>query len=232
LVELQQQVEALHKGQEGIQKDLEEIKKLLREGARAAPSEPAFKEQVVSVGPSPYKGASDATVTLIEFSDYQCPFCSRHARDVMPTLVEEYVETGKLKYVMRENPIASIHRNAVNASMAALCAKDQNQYWDMHDVMFENQKQLGLENLKQYAADIGLETTQFNECLESQKYKEQVDSDLASAAKLGVSGTPGFVLGLTDPEDDDKVLLTKYIRGAQSLPVIKQAIDDLLAEAE
>lgn len=229
---LQQQVEALQKGQESIQKDLDEIKKLLREGARAAPSEPEFEEQVVSIGPSPFKGASDATVTLIEYSDYQCPFCSRHYRDVMPALVEEYVETGKLKYVMRENPIASIHSNAVNASLAALCAKEQDRYWEMHNIMFDNQRQLGVENLKKFAAEIGLDTAEFDDCLDSQQYKSQIDSDLASASELSVRGTPNFVLGLTDPENDDRVLLTKIIRGARSLPDFKQAIEELLSGAD
>ena len=99
VIELQAQVEAM-------QKDLAEIKTMLKDiksapAARAAA--PAFKEQVINIGPSPVKGKANATVTLVEYSDYQCPFCARNYRDVMPTLVKEYVDTGKLKFVMFEN---------------------------------------------------------------------------------------------------------------------------------
>ena len=93
---------------EEMQKDLAEIKKLLKEGARAPRAAgKVFKEQVISIGSSPVKGSADATVTLIEYSDYQCPFCARHYRAVMPILQEEYIDTGKLKFVMREYPIPS-----------------------------------------------------------------------------------------------------------------------------
>ena len=230
--ELQSKVDALQQGQESIQKDLEEIKKLLQQGARAAPGAgPAFAEQEVSIGFSPYKGSADAPVTLIEYSDYQCPFCSRHYRDVMPTLVTEYVDTGKLKYVMRENPIASIHPYATGASLAALCANNQGKYWEMHNIMFDNQRALSDENLKAYAADIGLNTTQFDECLDTKKYEPWVNADLESSRDLGLSGTPSFVLGLTDPDDPDKANLTIAIKGAQSLQNFQEAIDDLLDEA-
>ena len=218
-----------------MQKDLAEIKKLLKEGARApAPAaQPAgFKEQVISIGASPYKGKVDAPVTLIEYSDYQCPFCARNYRDVLPILVKEYVDTGKLKFVMRENPLPSLHRDATNASIAALCAGDQGKYWEMHNVMFENQKQLGVDNLKTFAGTIGLDTATFNDCLDNKKTEGQVRKDLASSAKLGMRGTPGFYLGLTDPDDPDKVNLSVFIRGAQAINQFRGSIDELLESAE
>jgi len=228
-----EEIQALNAKVDAMQKDIAEIKKLLTEGARA-PSRggtPAFKEQVLSIGSSPYKGKADATVTLVEYSDYQCPFCARNYRDVMPTLVSEYVDTGKLKFVMRENPIPSLHRNAMNASMAALCAGDQNKYWEMHNMLFENQRELGMDNLKAFAATLGLNTATFNECLDSEKHKEQISADIQSASKLGMTGTPGFVLGLTDPKDPDKALMSIYIKGAKSLADFKAAIDGLLETA-
>ena len=174
----------------------------------------------------------NATVTLIEFSDYQCPFCARHYRDVMPTLISEYVDTGKLKFVMRENPIPSLHRNAMNASMAALCAKDQNKYWEMHNMLFDNQRKLGVDNLKAFAATLGLNTATFDECLDSEKHKERISADIQSGGKLGVSGTPGFFLGLTDPNDSDKANLSVFIKGAKSLDSFKGAINGLLESVE
>lgn len=231
--ELRSQVEALQQGQADIQKDLDEIKKLLQQGARAAaPGEPAFVEQEVSIGPSPYKGQANATVTLIEYSDYQCPFCARHYRDVMPTLESEYVDSGKLKYVMRENPITSIHPNAFHASLAALCAGDQGLYWDMHNWLFDNQRELAVDNIKAFAATMDMDAATFNQCLDDRKHEEQVNDDLASGSKLGVRGTPGFVLGLTDPNDPDKAMMVTYIKGAQPLDNFKRAIDELLDSAD
>lgn len=228
VIKLQNQVEQ-------IQKDLEEIKKLLQEGARAPSraAQPAgFNAQTIDVGTSPYKGDADAPVTLVEYSDYQCPFCARNYRQVLPPLEKEYIETGKLKFVMRENPLPNLHRDAMSASIAALCAKDQDRYWDMHDVMFENPKQLGIDNLKTYANEIGLDTASFNKCLDEKKYGKQVADDLASGAKLGLRGTPGFVLGLTDKDDPNKVNLTVYIKGAQGIDKFRAEIDALLKSAE
>jgi protein-disulfide isomerase len=218
-----------------MQKDLAEIKKLLQEGARApaaAAAAPAFKEQTVSIGTSPVKGDANAIVTLIEYSDYQCPFCARNYREVLPLLEKEYIETGKLKFVMRENPIPNLHRDAMGASQAALCAGDQGKYWEMHNLLFDNSKQLGVDNLKAFAGTIGLDTATFNECLDSKKHEKTVQADLASGAKLGVRGTPGFVLGLTDPKDPDKVNLKLFIKGAQGIDQFRASINDLLESAK
>ena len=230
-----EEIQALSSQVEAMQKDLAEIKTLLKD-IKSAPAPraagPAFREQVVSTGNSPYKGKSDATVTLMEWSDYQCPFCARHYREVMPTLITEYVDTGKLKIVMREKPIPSLHRNAMNASMAALCAGDQGKYWEMHNLLFDNQRELGVENLKAFAATIGIDTSQFNECLDGKKHNEQITADIRVSDKLGMSGTPGFVVGLTDQNDPDKALMTEYLKGAKPLDSFKAAIDELLESAK
>jgi protein-disulfide isomerase len=230
-----EEIQALSAQVEAMQKDLAEIKTLIKE-IKAAPAPraagPAFKEQVVSIGSSPVKGQTNATVTLMEFSDYQCPFCARHYRDVMPTLTTEYIDTGKVKFVMREKPIPSLHRNAMNASMAALCAGDQGKYWEMHNLLFDNQRELGDENLKAFAGTIGIDTSQFNECLDGKKYQKQISEDIRLSDKLGMSGTPGFIVGLTDPKDPDKALMSEYIKGAKSLDSFKAAIDELLESAE
>ena len=215
-----------------MQKDLEEIKKLLRSGARAAPAKAAFREQDVSIGNSPFKGEANATVTLIEFSDYQCPYCSRHARNVMPEIVAEYVDTGKVKYVMFEDPIPSLHKNAYGASYAALCAGDQGKYWEMHDIMFANQKGLDIDGLKSFAASIGLNSSEFDTCLDNKKFDKQIKSNIATAARVGVSGTPGFVVGLTDQADPSKARVSAYIKGARPFDNFKAEIDKLLDSAK
>ena len=231
------QLEELASQIEDMQKDLDEIKQLLKDGARAAPAaaapqQAAFAEQVVSIGTSPVKGNQDAPITVIEYSDYQCPFCARHYRDVMPTLQTEYIDSGKVKFVMRENPLTNLHPQALDASMAALCAERQGKYWEMHDVLFSNQRQLSIPELKAYAVDLGLDSGDFNECLDSKETQGAVYSDLASGAKLGVRGTPGFFIGLTDPSDPDKANLSVFIRGAQPIDQFRASIEDLLQSAE
>lgn len=214
-----------------IQKDLVEIKQLIKDSARApAPAAAAagFRSQTVSVENSPFKGKVDATVTIVEFSDYDCPFCARHYRDVMPILQTEYIDTGKVKFVMRENPIASLHKNAMNASIAALCAGEQDKYWEMHNLLFDNQRELGVDNLKSFAGTIGLDTGSFNECLDGKKTAGQVRKDMATSAKLGMRGTPGFFIGLTDQSDSNKVEASVYLKGAKSIDAFRASIDDLL----
>jgi protein-disulfide isomerase len=217
-----------------IQKDLAEIKSLLKEGARApAAAQPGgFRPQTISIGTSPVNGKADATLTMVEYSDYQCPFCARNYNDVMPILQEEYIDTGKLKFVMREYPLSNLHKNATNASIAALCAGDQGKYWEMHSLLFENQKALGVDNLKSFAGTIGLDTATFNECLDGKKTEKLVRKDMASGAKLGMRGTPGFFIGLTDQSDPDKVDLSVFIKGAMSIDQFQASIDDLLESVE
>jgi protein-disulfide isomerase len=146
----------------------------------------------------------------------------------MPILQEEYIDTGMVRFVMREFPLATIHKDATNASMAALCAHEQGKYWEMHNLLFDNQKALGVDNLKSYADNIGLDTASFNDCLDNEKTQTQVSEDMASGQKLGMGGTPGFYIGLTDPSDPDKVNLSVYIKGAQSIDNFKASIDELL----
>ena len=231
LAELKGEIKGLKEGQAAMQKDLAEIKKLLEQGARAAPSKPAFKPTEISIGNAPFLGEADAIVTLVEFSDYQCPFCSRHYKQVMPELLKNFVDNGKLKYVMFELPLA-MHANAKGAAQAALCAGDQDKYWQMHNKMFDNQKQLKVENLKAYGAELGLDSAVFDACLDNGKYTKQIDEDLAVAGSMGITGTPGFVLGLTDPNDSNKVTVTQFIKGAQSLDNFSATIENLLKQAE
>ncbi len=230
---LRSQIETLKAGQAEIQKDLAEIKKLLLE--RPMPSRSQRQRQARSFTPldvaidgAPFRGQADAPVTLVEFSDYQCPYCRRHFNTVLPQLVTEYVETGKIKYVLREFPIVSLHPKAPKASEAALCAGEQGRYWGMHDLMFQNPKQLAVPDLKQSAETLGLDAAAFAECLDGGSYTEKVRTDIADGAKAGVRGTPSFFLGQTDPANPGKINATKFIRGAQGYAAFKQAIDELL----
>lgn len=225
---LRQEIEALKAGQEAIQRDLEEIKDLLR-GRAARPSPP--RDLTLSVKDDPFKGDRGAAVTLVEFSDYQCPFCARHFRDTLPQLEQEYVATGKVRYVFRNFPIEALHPQAFKAHEAANCAGDQGKYWPMHDRLFANQRAFAEPELAEHARAVGLDVPGFRQCLESGKHAAKVRGDIADARRAGVQGTPTFFLGLTAPDDGD-VRALSMIRGAQPYAAFKQAIEALLAVAD
>jgi protein-disulfide isomerase len=234
---LKAEIQALKAGQAAIQKNLAVITQFLQQQqqqrSQASPrSQPQpFQPMDLSVAGAPALGEAGAVVTIIEFTDYQCPFCRRHSAQTVPQLVKDYVETGKLRYVMREFPLASIHPQATKAAEAALCAGDQGKYWDMHDAFFANPRKLALKDLKAHAEGFGLDMKDFSECLDDGKYAQRVQKDLADGAKAGVRGTPTFFLGLTDPTDPTKIRATKTLRGAQSYAAFKQIIDALIAQA-
>lgn len=228
---LKEQVKALQESQDAMQKDLGEIKKLLEGAARPMPQrppEPTFEPQDISYAGAPVMGQVDAPVTLIEYSDYQCPFCRRHYLNTMPSLKENYIDTGKVKFIMREFPLIAMHPRAMAASMAALCAKDQGKYWEMHNILFDNQRALSDDEIKSYGETIGLDVDALVACIDSAKHRPQVDSDLKEGETIGIRGTPSFAIGPTNPDDADTVKVTKVIRGAQSYDAFVKEIEALL----
>jgi protein-disulfide isomerase len=222
---LRGEIEGIKKSQEAIQKDLQEIKKLLL-SQQAQPPSPAIGA-LVSVEGEPFKGEKNAKLTLIEFSDYQCPFCGRHVRDTVPQLEKEYISTGKIKYVFRDNPLP-FHKDAPKAAEAAYCAGEQGKFWEMHDLMYSNQGKLSLTNLPTHAVALGLDAAKFQACLDSGKFADPIKNDAAEAAKLGLTGTPSFLLGVTTP-NDGKIKVVKVIKGAQKFDNFKAAIDEILS---
>ena len=231
--ELKEEIVTLQQGQEKMQKDLAEIKTLLEKGARTpAPAAKApFKPKDLVVGDSAYLGSADAPVTLFEYSDYQCPYCRRHATTVLTQIVKEYVDNGQVRVVMREYPIATLHPRAFAASRAALCAGAQGQYWEMHDKIFATQKALSDDDLKSHAESLGLDITAYDGCLADEDTDKRIRAEIAEAQSMGISGTPSFVIGPTDKEDSNKVRVTQYIRGAQPLTSFQAAIKEQLKAA-
>ncbi|MEK6853393.1 MAG: thioredoxin domain-containing protein [Nanoarchaeota archaeon] len=158
------------------------------------------------------KGDEDAPVTIIEWSDFECPFCARFYRDTLPLIEEEYIKTGKVKLVFRDFPL-SFHQNAQKAAEAAECAGEQGKFWEMHDLLFEQGVEGGTAGFKQYAKQLGLNTAKFNECLDSGAMASEVRKDTADGAAAGIQGTPGFLIN------------GKLVSGAQPFSSFKQVID-------
>ena len=189
-------------------------------GNNNAPSAPEYVK--VEAGDNPVLGDKNAKVTIIEFSDYQCPFCRVFWKNTLPSIKEQYIKTGKANLVYRDFPL-SFHPAAQVSAEAAHCAAEQNKYWEMHDKMFTEQDkqgqgtaQYGAEELKKWAGEIGLDTAKFNGCLDSNKYKKAVQDNFNAGVSAGVDGTPAFfVNGLK-------------IVGAQPFEVFQQAIEAAL----
>jgi protein-disulfide isomerase len=228
---MKKDIQTIKDSQQAIQKDLQEIKKLLAARPQAAPAGPADPVNVVlDVTGAPFKGDKNAKYTVIEFSEYQCPFCGRHVRDTYPQLDKEYIQPGKVKYVFLDFPLESIHKNAFKAAEAGNCASEQGKFWEMHDVLFANQQKLEPAQLTEHAKTVGLDAAKFQQCLDSGKFAADVRKDMAEAGKAGVTGTPTTLIGLTQPNGKVKVL--KAIRGAQQFANFKTTLDELLSPAK
>jgi protein-disulfide isomerase len=182
----------------------------------------------ISEDNDPIIGNMDAEITIIEFSDFQCPFCARFHVQTLPTIMDEYINKGTVKLVFRDFPIQSIHPNALPASVAAECANEQKKFKEMHDVLFEKQNEWSNQNIEsvmntfsQYASDLGLEEKAFDSCLKNGKYIEEIQKDLDDGRTYGISGTPGFFIG------NDQIGFIE-LKGAQPFENFKKVIDNQL----
>ncbi|PIN75325.1 disulfide bond formation protein DsbA [Candidatus Woesearchaeota archaeon CG10_big_fil_rev_8_21_14_0_10_37_12] len=185
----------------------------------SAPSvpEPADIDMAALVDDDAVKGNEDAPVTMVEFSDFECPFCTRFFEQTLPQIESEYIETGKLKLVYRDYPLP-FHPQAQKAAEAAECAGEQGKYWEMHDKLFETGVAGGVDSFKKFAKDLGLKTADFNSCLDSDQFADEVQKDMADGSAAGVQGTPGFIIN------------GRLVSGAQPFAAFKQVIDAALAE--
>lgn len=174
-----------------------------------------IKRYPVPVDDDPSFGPADAPITIIEFSDYQCPFCRKWFDEVYARLKETYPD--KVRFVYRDFPLTNIHPEAQPAAEAADCANEQGVFWEYHDKLFGGTLELGQEAYIQYASELGLDLTKFKQCLEERRYQKEVEADLEYAANLGVNSTPTFFINGIP------------IIGAQPFEVFKYVIDKELA---
>jgi|WetSurMetagenome_2_1015567.scaffolds.fasta_scaffold02883_6 protein-disulfide isomerase len=221
--DLGDEIQALKQTVKTMEQEIQEIKYLLQDRIPTTPPQNA----ILDLGNSPFQGKSDAALILVEFSDYQCPFCARYARETAPLIKKEYIETGKIKHVYVDFPLESIHPLAFKAAEAANCAGEQGKYWEMHSRLFANQQKL--EPWTAHALAIGLDVSRFEACLNDAHQAEAVRLNLAEGKKAGVGGTPTFFLAYADPKSSSVRTITK-LSGAQPFAAFKSAIDKMLAE--
>jgi protein-disulfide isomerase len=179
----------------------------------------------VPLSDEPAKGSPDAPITIVEYSDYQCPFCLRHFQQTLPQL-QSYIDAGQVRYVFKDFPIHSLHPQAQKAHESARCARElggDEAFWTMHDMLFANQEQWAgnpnhVDVYKSFAGEMELPPAEFNECLDSGRYADAVNAQVNEGAQLGVRGTPSFFIN------------GQLLVGAQPFDVFQQAIETLLAD--
>lgn len=197
-----------------------------RASAAPAPAAPASDKVKMSVGTGWYAmGRDDAPVTVVEFTDYQCPFCRRFQSDSFAQLKKDYIDTGKVRFVSRDLPL-EFHPNAPAAALAARCAGEQHKFWEMRDaMMLDTSTDLGPDSILKYGQKTNLDMTAFSGCLKDKKYTSAIQKDTADAGTLGISGTPSFVIGKTAKDEIAGVRIV----GAVPYSVFDSTIKDLLS---
>ena len=213
--------------------ELKQIHQLMERQLAGASSTPcptccgATDDKVrVEIKPGAFSiGRADAPLTMVEYTDYQCPFCRQFHIATFEDIKKNYIDTGKLRYVSRDFPL-EMHDNAPRAALAARCAADQGKFWEMRHVMIVNASQLQAQNITTYATDLRLDADKLNGCVTSGKYRADVDQSMGGSdqRRLGVSGTPSFVLGRTDKDAVDGVRIV----GAQPYAVFDSKLKELL----
>jgi protein-disulfide isomerase len=230
---LQSQIDSLKQGQERIQKDLEELKALLKEPparvdapTAARPPEPL----TLNVFGEPFRGFASARVAILEFSDFDCSYCATYTRDIYPLLDHAYIQAGKVKYFFRDLP-GPEHPNALFKARVARCAGEQEKFWEAHDQLFKDQRPFDGPGLTAFSNALGLDQASFNTCIRSDRYLEAIRRSAGGASRMRINGTPAFLIG-TLSEDGSVLKATKIFLGTESFQTFRTVLDELLQQGK
>jgi protein-disulfide isomerase len=201
------------------------IDKAARATERPAPTEP------ISLDGLAVRGDHTASVVMVVYSDFECAFCGRFARDVLPTIHRDYIRTNKVALLFAHFPLLRIHPNAARVAEAVECAGTQGKFWEMHDLFFSDPKRSNSQPARFLASAnaIGLELVGFRDCLEKGRMRARVDDSLSKARQLGVVATPTTMVGLRQPDGTARML--RRLDGARSIPEVRAALDDAVVQA-
>jgi protein-disulfide isomerase len=190
-------------------KELRQIRQLL-EKQQAKPGQPQeeapTRAKITDLSGVSMLGSKAAPITIVEYTDYQCPFCQRFHVTAFSELKKAYIDTGKVRFFSKDMPL-DFHPNAMRAAMAARCAGEQGKFWELRDTMGANPNSLDLEHIVGFAADLKMDTNALRACIDSGKYKERVQNDVLEAMKIGANGTPTFIIGKSVGEGVDGELV-------------------------
>lgn len=213
--------------QESINKDMEMINKLMLQNQPPREPDPVVKDVEFDIGENFVMGNNTARLIIVQFSDYTCSHCAFYTKEILPDIEKNYIDTGKVQYVIIDYPFQG-NIPAVTAAEAAHCAADQGKFREMHEeIMFEQTK---IEDINGIASSVNLDMTDFRVCMEIKKYADTVIKNVTLADKLGIPSVPGFIIGKIDPHNPKKVTGISYIRGAKTYTIFKEAIEKALAD--
>jgi protein-disulfide isomerase len=180
-------------------KELRQIRQLLERqqggAARGPQEETVIRAKISDLSGVSMLGSKNAPLTIVEFTDYQCPFCQRFHVTAFNDIKKNYIDTGKVRFFSKDMPLVDMHGNAMRAAQAARCATEQGKFWELRDVMGANPNSLDMDHIAAFATDLKMDAKQLRACVESEKYKNSVQTDTLEAMKIGASGTPTFVVG-------------------------------------
>ena len=180
-----------------ILQELRQIRQLLEKQAKPAapPQEEApTRAKIADLSGVAMLGSSIAPLTIVEYTDYQCPYCQRFHVTAFAELKKAYIDTGKARFFSKDMPL-DFHPNAMRAAMAARCAGEQGKFWELRNTMGANPNSLDMDHIVNFAADLKIDTAALRVCIDSGKYKERVQNDVLEAMRIGASGTPTFIVG-------------------------------------
>jgi protein-disulfide isomerase len=218
--------ESLTKEQgDAILMELRQIRTLLERQQRlpAHLPPPAPEKVALKLGEEYSLGRIDSPVVIVEYTDYQCPYCNRFHTGTYPEIKKNFIDTGKARFITRDLALP-FHPNALKATQAARCAGDQGKFWEMHDLLSADPNSLGPETYARYARDIGLDASAFKSCVESDKHLAEIRRSGEVAASIGIRGTPSFVVGTVKGDTLDGIKIV----GAQPYAIFEKAIKDYI----
>ena len=227
-----ERLDSLEAGQRAIVSELQRLKSAPSAPQQPAPpganqpASPQLPATPLSIVGAASLGRNDAPLTMIEFSDFQCPFCLRHANQTFEQIKAAYVDTGKLRYVFRHFPIQSLHPEAVTGARAAECAGRQGKFWQFHKHLFANPKRMAQIDVEGYAIAEKLELNAFATCLSDPAVVARINSDLNDGSQAGVTGTPMFFVGRLE---NGQLRVARRLTGALPFSTFQQTFDQLLA---
>jgi protein-disulfide isomerase len=216
---LKRDLKTVQEQQQEIVKQLKDMNQRLHEVHRVA--------DTVSVQGQPALGDVNARVAIIEYADFECPFCGEYIRETFPQVFADYVKTGKVRYFYWDMPLTK-HPHAMIAARAARCAAEQDKFWQMRQSLFANQAALTEVDLVSRVQGLGMDTAKFSQCLTSGKYAGDISKEMTEADKAGVDGTPTFLLGTIEP-NGNVVKVANMIPGAYPYDTFQARLDEILA---
>jgi protein-disulfide isomerase len=229
LTALKEAAKNIGEQQRQIISSLNEIKQLLANKLDVLhpAAQPPGPPSALAIHDQSFRGKSDASVAIIEYADFECPYCGQYEHDIYPQISKDYIQTGKAKYFFRDLPLP-MHPHAMIAARATRCAGEQGKYWEMHDSLFAKQNAIREADMPGRAKELGLDSAKFSECLSSNRYVDDINRSAVEAQNMGIEGTPTFFVGKLDSTGG--VTNLKPIVGARPYEAFKSVIDGLLAD--